>query len=238
MTTDGQQNLIEVCHPGGPYAGPGGPNAGQSYAFATPHTAEQLAALDPGFDFFEVKNNWDFTPLWDQLLQLKIPYGLPFPFCSCVDDLSNEGGCYNHTTVFADTPTKGDILANLKIGNSEASYGGGTERPHFSLIIVEGNQITIGTTMATEGAAPWKLDYHWYTDAGEVQTTLNVSQDTYTVTGDEMYVRLWVILWELSGTIYGQAWTNPFVVLPHAIVHDWDESASNIEGLFNIRLAG
>jgi hypothetical protein len=212
-----------------------------------PATPQELATV--AYDLFEVKN--DEAPdtlsptsnaqvFWDAVLSILIPAGKKFPAPSSAEDSNfnfNAVGFFG-VEIFADSLTVEEMHDSLAAGNSVAWFGGhGNSNIHLSPITVSGNQITIGTNYGAAAKLP--TTFYWICADGVVQTTPNVTQDTYTVTGDEVYVRLYVQQITTNGVIR-EAWTTPFVVLPSDTIYvDWDTgNASNIEGLFNVRLAG
>ncbi|KKS24985.1 MAG: Phosphoesterase PHP domain protein, partial [Candidatus Wolfebacteria bacterium GW2011_GWA2_42_10] len=100
------------------------------------------------------------------------------------------------TRVFADSATASEILEGLKRGNFYASNGA-----NISSITVVDRKITISTDVASTIA--------FITDGGTVeQSTLNATSASYSVFGDEVYVRIRVTR-DSDGLM---AWSNPIYI--------------------------
>jgi hypothetical protein len=211
-------------------------SAAHAWAPSTPHTPQQMVSAT--FDLMEILNSetsGSGDELYDGMLQIQVPLAKPFPFLTSADDGSSAGNF--QSVVYSDTMEKADMIQNFRQGNCFASKGSGGTGPGGNCLIltpisVNDNDITIGTLFSGYGTYKYPCDFHWITTNGEVRTTLNVIQDTFTVSGDEGYVRL--IVNAPQNTTY----SNPFIIVPYPILAEWEIPTSQIDGLFNIRLGG
>jgi len=121
-----------------------------------------------------------------------------------VDDCHDVSAAYAKTAsvrVFADSLTSAEIMENLKRGNFYSSNGA-----EITSIVVSKRTITVTTPVAGT------IDFIG-TGGAVKQTKAAATSDTYTVFGNEVYVRI-KITRDSDGKI---AWTNPVYVLEESV---------------------
>ena len=122
-------------------------------------------------------------------------------FGSYGDDSHGSGGATFDTKwikVFADSLTVDDIMDALKTGNYYSSAG-----PDMA-VSVSGNVITVTTPIAGWIAFIGK-------DGDTLQLKIGVTTSSYTVQGDEIYVRARIVV---GGK---KAWSNPVYISPYGV---------------------
>ena len=126
--------------------------------------------------------------------------------------------------VFADDLSVNSILDSLKRGNFYASTGADLS------VTVAGNVIT-ATTGAT-GATGAAAKIEWIGKNGVVLRTssLHVTTDSYTIVGDELYVRIKVT--RDSDSKY--AWSNPIWVNLVSALSPYGEGAGTVRGSLHV----
>jgi len=98
--------------------------------------------------------------------------------------------------VFADECTNAEIMSNLKAGNFYASNGA-----LITSIVVSGHTVTITTPVSSTIAFIGKNNT-------TLQTTTGATTASYTITGDELYMRI-----KVARTSDGKmAWSNPIYI--------------------------
>lgn len=134
-------------------------------------------------------------------------------FATAVDDCHNIAGAFNlgWVVVHTDTNSKAEILESLRAGNFYASNG------NDITISVSGNVITASSTNSS--------NFTFYGRGGQIlKTESAVTSSQYTITGNEMYVR--VRSQRVSNSKY--AWAQPIFI---DIVSNEDKEAANGKSL-------
>jgi len=160
-------------------------------------TDVELEAID-GYFFIEVFNcevspNENAENKWDTLLTKYIR-----AFSIAVDDCHDvAGSCFNKGWVytFADNLTTGDIVDALKRGNFYSSTG-----PTLSISVSKRTITATSDSLST---------ITWIGSGGNtLRSTSNVTSDSYTVAGDEVYVRIKIT----RNSDSKNAWSNPIYI--------------------------
>jgi len=129
---------------------------------------------------------------WDYLLSHNVTsYGTATDDCH-----TNAGRDFNvgWIVAYASSLSQQNILSSLKSGNFYASTGA-----DFSNISVTNNTINVTTRLSSQ--------IQWIKTGGEIiKTTPSATSDSYTIQGDEGYVRIKIKDYN------GQAWSNPIFV--------------------------
>ncbi|MFC1612914.1 hypothetical protein ACFL23_01145 [Patescibacteria group bacterium] len=159
-------------------------------------TDEELAMMD-GFLGISIYNNKaevnNSEDKWDTLLtnHRKI-FGIAADDCHDTSDVEFNGAWVQ---VFADSLTAGNITDSLKRGNFYSSRG-----PTLSISV---SQKIISVTTDNSSTIEWIIS-----GGTTTQSTSTATSDSYTIIGDEVYVRIRVT----RDSDSKQAWSNPIYV--------------------------
>ncbi len=188
-------------------------NAQGGLAFLA-HPTEQIPSLFfsnetlktlTNYSFIEITNNDAATAiqLYDKLLSNgKVVWAVGTDDSHTLAEVNQKGS----VIVNADRLTIEDVMSNLRSGNFYVSTGRGDPATpgdaRISSITASGLTITV--------KVPEASTIHWITKDGVVaKTTTGVLQDSYTVRGDEKYVR---VMTTLSSNENKHAWSQPILV--------------------------
>ena len=195
------QTTIDAINSQGGLASLAHPTRGIPTLFYSNETLKTLS----NYSFIEITNDDAATAiqLYDKELSSgKIIWAMGTDDSHTFKEINKKGS----VIVNADSLTIDDIMANLRSGNFYVITGRGNPATpgdaRISSITVSGLTITV--------KVPETSTIQWIKKDGVVvKTTNNVLQDSYTVNGDEKYVR---IMTTLTSNANKHAWSQPIFV--------------------------
>jgi hypothetical protein len=195
------QATIDAINSQGGLASLAHPTSGIPTMFYSNETLKTLS----NYSFIEITNDDAATAiqLYDKELSSgKIIWAMGTDDSHTFKEINRKGS----VIVNADSLTIDDIMASLRTGNFYVITGRGNpatpEDARISSITVSGLTITV--------RVPETSTIQWITKDGVVvKTTHNVLQDSYTVNGNEKYVR---VMTTLMSNANKHAWSQPIFV--------------------------